>query len=347
MDHGIRTPYVQNFNFNVEQQIGSNAGLQIGYVGSTGRKLFRYTDRNQLCPASSTSVNCPASTPPFPAFEYINTFQSSATSSYNALQVQLKVRNLHGFNSSLNYTWSHSIDNASDGQDYVPNATQPDNSYNPNAERANSNFDTRHRFTWTYSYDLPSPTRMKWLLGGWAVDGVVSLATGQPVNVNYLFEDDYNGNGEFFGRPDVVGNPLAGTSLPLNYLNLSAFAVPCTYDPVAATCSGGQHFGNLGRNAFVGPHYRNWDFALSKTQNLTERVKLQLRADFFNILNHPNFSNPLLPSFGVDFLQNGIGNNGRGVGFLPITATPDVGSGNPFLGGGGPRDIQLSVRLTF
>ena len=212
VDQKIRTPYVQNYNFNMEQELSANVGLQVGYVGSSGRKLFRYVDRNQACPPSPTSINCPASTPAFPLFEYINTFQSSASSTYNALQVQLKIRNMHGFNSSLNYTWSHSIDNASDGQDYVPNATQPDNSFNPNAERANSNFDTRHRFTLTYSYDIPSPHTMKWLLGGWAVDGVISLATGQPFNVNYLFENDFNGNGEFFGRPDLVGNPFAGTS---------------------------------------------------------------------------------------------------------------------------------------
>ena len=344
VDRKIRTPYVQNYNLNMEQQLGTNMGLQVGYVGSSGRKLFRYVDLNQLCPSSPTSINCPAVTPPFP-FEFINTFQSSASSTYNALQVQLKVRNLHGFNSSVNYTWSHSIDNASDGQDYVPNATQPDNSYNPAAERANSNFDTRHRFTLTYSYDFPNPHTMKWLLGGWGVDGVISLATGQPFNVNYLFEGDFNGSGEFFGRPDLVGNPFAGTSTPFNYLNLTAFAVPCTYDGNGG-CDGGQHFGNLPRNAFVATHYRNFDFSLSKTLHLTERLNLKLRADFFNIFNHPNFSNPLLPSFGVDFAGT-LDANGRGVGFLPITATPDVGSGNPFLGGGGPRSIQLSAKFSF
>jgi len=348
VDQKIRTPYVQNYNLNLEQQLGPNAGLQVGYVGSAGRKLFRFIDRNQTCPPSPTSINCPLTngSAPYP-YEYINTFQSSAASNYNALQVQVKVRNLHGFNSSVNYTWSHSIDNASDGQDYVPNASQPDNSFNPGAERANSNFDTRQRFTWTYSYQFPNPQTMKWLLGGWAVDGVVALATGQPFNVNYLFEGNYNGNGEYFGRPDLVGNPFAGTSTPFSYLNLAAFAVPCNYDSTIQDCNGGQHFGNLGRNAFVAPGYHNWDFSISKSQNLTERLRMQFRADFFNILNHPNFSNPLLPNFGVDFLSNGISNAGTGVGYLPITATPDVGSGNPFLGGGGPRDIQLSVKLTF
>jgi hypothetical protein len=332
---------VQNFNFNVEQQLGANAGLQIGYVGSSGRKLFRYVDINQ------TVAGGPR---PFPSLEYINEFQSSSSSGYNALQLTLKVRNLHGLHSSVNYTWSHSIDNASDGQDYVPNASQPDNSFNPGAERANSNFDTRQRFTWNYSYDFPDPQRMKWLLGGWGVDGAITLATGQPFNVNYLFEADFNGNGEFFGRPDLVGEPFAGTRAPFNYLNLSAFKVPCNYDASSGECNAitpNQHFGSLGRNAFVGPSFRNFDFSLSKTQKLGERLKLQMRVDFFNVFNHPNFTNPLLPNFGIDFLQNGASVTGTGTGFLPITATPDVGSGNPFLGGGGPRNIQLVAKFTF
>ena len=97
----------------------------------------------------------------------------------------------------------------------------------------------------------------------------------------------------------------------------------------------------------MAPNYRNLDFSLAKNTKLGERVNMQLRADFFNILNHPNFSNPLLPNFEIDFLQNGIGATGTGLGFLPITATPDTGSGNPFLGGGGPRNIQVSARFSF
>jgi hypothetical protein len=165
--------------------------------------------------------------------------------------------------------------------------------------------------------------------------------------VVYLYEDDYNGSGQFFGRPDVVGNPLSGTATPDRFLDLRAFQAPCSPNGEGG-CAGGQHFGNLGRNAFDGPGYSNIDLSLVKNTKLGERLRLQLRVDVFNVFNHPNFANPLLPNYAVDFLQNGIDPaTNRGVGFLPLTATVDVGGGNPFLGGGGPRTFQLAARVSF
>jgi hypothetical protein len=341
----LRTPYIQTYNLNIEQQLAKNVALQVGYVGSAGRKLFRFVDLNQANPLTGTVA--------FPNFGVVNQFQSSASSNYNSLQASVHFREWHRFTSSVNYTWSHSIDNASDGQDFVPNASQPDNSFSPNREKASSNFDMRQHFSWTYDYRVPDFTngRKQWLGSGWNIGGVLTASAGQPFNVNYLFEGNFNGSGEFFGRPDLVGNPFAGTKGPGAFLNLSAFAVPCSVIDNAGDCGPGtQHFGNLGRNAFVGPGYTDLDFSLSKENKLTEHLKMQLRVDVFNLLNHPNFANPLLPSFATDFLQNGLtvaGNRGLGSGFLPLTATPDVGVGNPFLGGGGPRNIELAVRLSF
>ena len=183
---------------------------------------------------------------------------------------------------------------------------------------------------------------------GVSIDGVVTLTSGMPFNVNTaLFNEDFNGSGEFFGRPDLVGDARQGTSAPDRYLNLSAFKAPCNPNG-AGGCDGGQHFGNLPRNAFYGPGYRNLDLSLSKTTSLGDRLALELRVDVFNILNHPNFTNPLLPSFSVDYQFNGLDPaTNRGTGFLPLTATPDVGGGNPFLGGGGPRGAQIAARLRF
>jgi hypothetical protein len=339
VDENLKTPYVQIYSVNFQQELGSNAAVQVGYVGSLGKSLFRYVDINQLDPATGAA--------PFPDFVYINRFESTAHSRYNSLQTSLRIRNWRGLTSTVNYTLSKSMDTASDGQDFVPNATQPDDSRNPEAEWAPSNFDARHRFNWYFTWDITPAEPGRWLTGGWSINGVVALSSGQPVNVNYLFEDDYNGSGEFFGRPDLVGDPFEGTGGPDRFLNLSAFAAPCTPNG-EGSCAGGQHFGNLGRNAFEGPGFKSFDLSLVKNTALGDRARLQLRVDVFNVFNHPNFSNPLLPNFAVDFLQNGIDPaTNRGVGFLPLTATPDVGGGNPFLGGGGPRAFQLAARVSF
>jgi hypothetical protein len=261
----------------------------------------------------------------------------------------------------LNYTWAHSIDTASDGVDFVPNAAQPDDSFNPHAERANSNFDVRQRLQWYWTYSTPKFDRAQWIANGWALDGMFNFATGQPYTVSYLFEGDYNGGGEYFGRPDIIANPKAGTG-GVNLLNAAAFAAPCTVDsnPADATygeCIGGWHPGSEGRNAFNAPNYANFDFSLTKTSHLSERVTMELRADFFNILNHANLCNPLMPGFGLDAfatshvagsrLVAGLDPTANGPQFVATTATPDVGNGNPYLGGGGPRGAELAAHFTF
>jgi hypothetical protein len=356
VDQNLTTPYVQNYNLNLEQQVGDHAALMVAYVGSQGRRLFRFRDINQADPATGNL--------PFAGFNIINQFESHAASGYHGLQLTLRARNLHGFSSQVNYTWSHSIDDASDGEDYVPNAAQPDNSLNPHGDRGNSNFDRRHGFTWDFNYDLGSKSGNP-LISGWSLNGILRISSGQPFNVHSF--ENFNGSNEFFERPDVIGDPFAGTHTPDRFLNLSAFAAPCGWDPVNDVCAGGQHFGNLGRNSLIGPNFRNFDFSLVKNTKLGDKVNMQLRVDFFNIFNHPNFSNPLLPNFAVDLETNGAVTaqpvsvnpacdptnpdvtrcRGVGPGFLPIVVTPDTGIGNPFLGGGGPRNIQLAVKFTF
>jgi outer membrane receptor protein involved in Fe transport len=360
VDPNIRTPYIQNYNLNIEQALGKSMALQIGYVGSAGTKLFRFRDLNQHDPATGAF--------PFPAFNIVNQFESTSSSRYNSLQVTWKLRNLHGLNSQIIWTWSHSIDNASDGEDFVPNAAQPDNSLNPGAEKGNSNFDARHRLTWMFGYTLPNSAVAKSLTNGWSINGLLRLSSGQPYNLNSF--SNYNNSNEFLERPDVVGNPFAGTGGPSKLLNLSAFAAPCDWDPTAGACiPGSQHFGNLGRNAFVGPDFKNFDFSLAKDTRLNERLNMQFRADIFNLFNHANFSNPTLPNFLVNLENNGTvapalndpkcainaaniaakfpGCRAVGPGFLPTIATPDVAIGYPFLGGGGSRDIQLALKFTF
>jgi hypothetical protein len=354
VDPNLRTPYIQNFNLNIQRELFRNGVLEVGYVGSHGTKLFRYRDINQPVNPSVSSAR-PFDNGPFApsggTFFYVNQLETTAISNYNALQTSFSVRDRRGFSTQINYTWSHSIDNASDGQDYVANATQPDNSHCTKCEKANSNFDNRHRFVVTASYAIPNFSQSHPRLGkGWQLNTIVTINSGNPFHLT-LF-DDYNNTGEFFPRPDLIGDPYAGTSAPNRFINLSAFKVPCTLDPTgdgsAASCIPGTwHFGSLGRNALRGPGYHNIDFSIFKDTDITEKLRIELRAEIFNIFNHPNFSNPLLPSFAADMTSSIDPVTGRGTGFLPITVTPDVGIGNPFMGGGGPRNLQLAMKLIF
>jgi len=172
--------------------------------------------------------------------------------------------------------------------------------------------------------------------------------------MNYNFEDDFSGAGEGIDRPDVVGPIVYHKRDPFNYVQLSSFAIPCTVTAATGSASdciaGTRHFGNERRNSLIGPDFRQWDFAVYKTTAITERLNMQLRAEFFNILNHPNFASPFLPLFIADPGVNGFAASGSrevGVGGFGLGATGDVGIGNPFLGGGGPRGIQLAAKFTF
>src|SRR5262249_6159610 len=151
-------------------------------------------------------------------------------------------------------------------------------------ERGNSNFDSRHRFVWSFSYDIPNLLKEHPRLGeGWQVNGVVTIRSGNPFHLNYNFTGDFNGTGEFFGRPDIIGDPFAGTNDSDRFLNLAAFKVPCTFDAAGECIPSTFHFGSLGRNSLPGPSYRNFDLSVFKTTTIKEQVKVQLRAEIFNI----------------------------------------------------------------
>ena len=158
----------------------------------------------------------------------MNEIETGANSNYNSLQVSLTQRNWHRFNNQIAYTWSHSIDTASDGQDYVPNASQPNDSTNPESNKGPSNFDMRNRFVMSSVYDFPKIDTLKKFGEGWSFSGILTLMSGHPFRLNYAYEGDYDGSGEGFGRPDVVAPIQYNYSNPAEFLNLSSFTVPCT-----------------------------------------------------------------------------------------------------------------------
>jgi len=392
-DRNIRTPYMENYNLNLQQQISNKTVLQVGYVGSEGHRLWRFFDISQPSTAqinaADTAYNCiidfgggvsgygpgcgavpfgvsrPLNGNPYGAF-YVLEQNSTGKSNYNALQASFRVTQWHGVSSILNYVWSRSLDDSSDGEDFEPNEAQPNDSTQPQLEYGPSSFNLPQRLTWNFAYDLPSVSGSK-LKSGWGLNSVLTLQSGQPFHFNYNFEDDFSGSGNAFDRPDVVGPIIYHRSDPYNYVDLSSFAIPCTVNVTTASglasdcalpSSGlyNRHFGNMGRNSLSGPTFREWNFSFYKKTNITERVNLKLGVDLFNILNHPNFANPLLPAFIADPGLHGFQIQGNrevgqmvapGQGAPIISATGDVGIGNPFIGGGGPRGIQLSAVFRF
>jgi len=325
----FHSPYTQNWNFNVQQRFAENFSLEVGYVGSKGTKLVRLTDLNE--PDGNFDP------PPNPNFATMDELAPIASSIYHALQTTVRIQNTHHFSGFASYTWAHAIDDASDGIDFVPQVAFPQDPGNLAAERGNSSFDTRQRFTAALNYDIPSFGSNRHLGSGWQLNTIISVQSGRPIPI--VNSNDTSNRFYFNQRPNVVPgvNPTLPHWTPLSgYLNPLAFSQPAD-----------GTFGNLGRNAIYGPGYANLDFSVSKNTQITDRLGLQLRAEFFNVFNHPNFAQPdhnITPGFdSAGALQCSPATCPQG----QITQTPDVAQTNPGLGGGGPRVIQLGVKFLF
>jgi hypothetical protein len=242
----------------------------------------------------------------------------------------------------------------------------PQDATHPGREYASSDFDIRHRFTLSFTYSIPGKKSPGQLLEGWQLISIVSLYSSQPWGPMDT-GDDISGTGEAVDRWDFVGNPGDFKSNPNSiptYFGPGSLPTVCTN---AATTPGMMTslnlfgcyvskngnsamvpaaigtFGTMGRNVFRDTGFRNWDFSVAKNWKFKERFGVQFRAEFFNVLNHPNFANP----FGG---QNGYGQNDPsvlGTGFGCGCATPDVAATNPVLGSGSNRAIQLGLKLLF
>jgi len=324
-DLGLRTPYVQNWSLNIQQQVAHSLAFEVGYVGSKGTRLTRLYDANQ---DRDFAIGNPA----YPQYAAVDVFSGSANSTYNGLQATVRLQQFHGFTGFSTYTYSKSLDGASDGINFnFANAALPQDSTNLPAEKGPSTFDTRHRWTTAINYDVPTWERIPHVLGaGWQLNSIITVQSGRPINI---ITDAGGVNYNYNQRPDVVPgvNPILSNWTPsTGYLNPNAFAYPA----VTASDPYG-YFGTLGRDQVFGPGFWNIDFSTTKNFQLHEGLTLQFRAEFFNIFNHPNFA---LPN---NVISPGSSTAGE------ITQTPDVAQGNPGLGGGGPRVMQFGLRLQF
>jgi hypothetical protein len=291
----LRTGYMHHWNFNVERKLGANTVLEVAYVGSKGTKLLTARDINQPAP-SVLSPGLPLVPRPDPRFDDINLLESRANSNYNALQARLQRQWAKGFSALVSYTWSKSIDDASNFFSSAGDPNFPQDSNNVAAERGRSNFDVRHRVSASYSYALPFGKGKQFLaddgllstiLSGWETHGIVTLQSGRPFTVALLPELDNSGTGRSilgFGandRPNFIGDSELSSRSTSQWFNTSAFAFPAP-----------GTFGNAGRNILDGPGFQNVNASLVKNTAFSERVNLQFRAEAFNLFNHPNFNLP-------------------------------------------------------
>ena len=290
----LRTPYMQHWNVNIQQELGKSRVLELGYVGSKGTKLLSARDLNQPQP-SVLPPGLPFVPRPVPQFDEINTIETRASSHYHSLQARFQQRLAAGLAMLCSYTWSKSIDDASNFFPSAGDPNYPQNSYNLRAERGRSNFDVRHRLSVSYVYDLPfgrggkffDNRRLTTLFSGWQSAALITLQSGRPFTVALVREFDNSGTGISalgFGandRPNVIANPVLSDRTPERWFAQSAFAFPAP-----------GTFGNAGRNIISGPGYQNVNFSLVKNTALSETLNLQFRAEVFNLFNHPNFNLP-------------------------------------------------------
>jgi hypothetical protein len=287
----LRTAYKQHWNVNLQQQLGRSRVLEIGYAGSKGTKLLTARDINQPRPSTLPFVLRPVA-----QFDDINLIESRGNSNYHSLQVRLQQRLTGGLALLSSYTYSKSLDDASNFFTSAGDPNFPQDSLNLRAEHGRSNFDVRHRLSTSFSYELPfgrgrrfinDDGLMTTLLSGFQFNGIVTLQSGRPFTVALLSEIDNSNTGRStlgFGandRPNVAGDPSAANRTPERWFNTSAFVFPAF-----------GTFGNAGRNILDGPGYQNVNASLLKNTRLGERMNLQLRLEAFNLFNHPNFDLP-------------------------------------------------------
>jgi len=270
LDPNLRNTYTMHWSLGVQQELARNTVMEIAYVGNRGVKLpagAAYAGEElNLSPFGGTEIN-----PLFGNIRYLGDFVNS---NYHSLQASLRRHMGHGLNLDANYTWSHETD---DGVDILLAAYQ--NSHDPKADYSSGDIDVRSNFTLGAVWDVPNASFVPGILGkGWQLNSIIQARSGLPVNIALA--------APFLGidqiRPDLVpGQSIrpSNYSVPANQFNRNAFTTPATY-------------GDLGRNAGRGPGFTQIDLGLSKTTRIGERLDMQLGSQVFNLMNHPNFSNP-------------------------------------------------------
>ena len=327
IDPHLKLPYTLEWNVAAEQGLGRQQTLSVSYLGAAGRRLLQ---QGNVSPVNAN-------------FSTAELLSNASTSDYDALQVQFRRQMAHGLQALASYTWSHSIDTASAGAIYgsanalLPSVTSQD--------RGPSDFDLRHTLSAAMTYDLPAlkvSALTKALLGGWSTQNAIVLRSASPVGISDASFSQLPGGFSTQVRPDLVsGRPLYlyGSQYPGGKaFNPNAFTDPPS-DPNTGLP---LRQGNMPRNLLRGFGAAQWDFAVHRDFPIHESLRLQFRAEMFNVLNHPNFGpqNGTFGSLGFGLSnqllsQSLSGSNLGGGGFSPLYQM------------GGPRSIQFALKLVF
>jgi hypothetical protein len=333
-DPHLKLPRTYQWNVAWEQSLGSSQSLSLTYIGAAGRDLLRVTELFNLNPN----------------FPFVSLTNNTARSYYHAAQLKLQRRLSHGLQALASYTFSHSIDNASTDA-FANYLNTPSGSDYQSRDQGDSDFDIRHAFTAGVTYDLPAPGPQRALrtaFGGWSVDSFILARSAPPVD---LVGSIYFASGTgLASRPNVTpGVPLVlyGPQYP------GGKAFNNTPGAVVGGCSDGLQSigpfcrapkgqqGNFGRNVLRGFDAVQADVAFQRQFHLAENLGLCFRSEFFNLFNHPNFGSPnntlTSPLFGrsTATLASSLGSGGANGGFNPLYQI------------GGPRSIQLALKLLF
>ncbi len=314
----------------------------------------------------------------FPYLGYIYQVGNRDYSNYNSMQVSLTKRLTHGVLFNVGYTYGHGLDNGSLNRFGL----NPENSNNITQDYAASDFDVRHRLTATATYNIPGIKGFGQLLEGWQINTIVTFATAQPWQT-YDPNDNFSGTGENTDRWSIFGNPADFSSGKNSFADCiggactitNPYGLPQTLNPAQTTAAingcaavapsattlaaagcyvsnNGKSFivpaalgtyGNMGRNILRDQGFKNWDMSIFKNFTFKERYGIQARWEVFNILNHPIAANPSGASSSVNTGNSPSPNTAFGASFL----TPDFAAGNPLIGSGSERVMQVGLKLTF
>jgi hypothetical protein len=335
VNQNFRTPYFFNYNLNVQKGFGNGAAVvQVGYVGSQGRKLSILLNINQLpngatvtSPITGTATTNGNFISQYPNYGGINQLNSIGTSNYNALQATLRLRAWHGLSTQIAYTYAHELDEISAYRGAIPY-----DSNNVAAEYGNGDFDTRHNFSATLTWDIPGSSHgPQWLTHGWSVNSLMTFHGGQPLD-------------EVRTGYDIIGDPFAGVShgfqkSGVTWINPNSFCLPPidggpAYGTAGACPTSAPNIfgGDLSRNKIYGPGFSDVDLSVLKNIPITERIRAQFRVEMFNLFNRIN-------------LASGVGATTPGSGIISDT----IGdfNGAPGIGPGEAFNLQLGLKILF